>query len=66
MKVLCEEAGGKGGVIILEGPAGAQNAEERKAGAEDALAEFLNIMHGVAPASVGGTIPADDFYYNAK
>jgi len=40
MKVLCEEAGGKGGVIILEGPAGAQNAEERKAGALDALAEF--------------------------
>lgn len=40
MKVLCEAAGGKGGVIILEGPAGAQNAEERKAGAEDALAEY--------------------------
>ena len=27
-----------------------------------ALAEFLNIMHGVAPASVGGAIPGDDFY----
>ena len=29
-----------------------------------ALAEFLTIMHGVAPASVGG--PADDFYYIAE
>ena len=32
--------------------------EEMKA----ALSEFLTIMHGVAPASVGGAIPADDFY----
>ena len=29
---------------------------------QTALAEFLTIMHGVAPASVGGSIPADDFY----
>ena len=27
-----------------------------------ALSEFLTIMHGVAPASVGGAVPADDFY----
>ncbi len=27
-----------------------------------ALAEFMTIMHGVAPASVGGAIPGDDFY----
>jgi len=27
-----------------------------------ALAEFLTIMHGVAPASVGGSIPGEDFY----
>lgn len=27
-----------------------------------ALSEFLNIMHAVAPASVGGAIPGDDFY----
>ena len=27
-----------------------------------ALNEFLTIMHGVAPASVGGSIPGDDFY----
>ena len=27
-----------------------------------ALSEFLNIMYGVAPASVGGAIPGDDFY----
>ena len=32
--------------------------EEMKA----ALSEFLTIMHGVAPASVGGSIPGDDFY----
>ena len=40
MKALCEKAGGKGGVIILEGPAGAQNAQERLQGAKDALEEF--------------------------
>ena len=28
-----------------------------------ALAEFLRIMHGVAPASVGGELPGEDFYY---
>ncbi len=27
-----------------------------------ALSEFLTIMHGVAPASVGGAVPGDDFY----
>ena len=27
-----------------------------------ALAEFLNIMYAVAPASVGGAVPGDDFY----
>ena len=27
-----------------------------------ALSQFLTIMHGVAPASVGGSIPSDDFY----
>ena len=27
-----------------------------------ALSEFLNIMYGVAPASVGGTVPGEDFY----
>lgn len=27
-----------------------------------ALSEFLNIMYGVAPASVGGAVPGDDFY----
>ena len=29
---------------------------------QTALSQFLNIMHGVAPASVGGSIPGDDFY----
>ena len=29
---------------------------------QDALSQFLTIMHGVAPASVGGNIPGDDFY----
>ena len=33
---------------------------------KEALAEFLNTMHGVAPASVGGSIPGDDFYYIAE
>ena len=27
-----------------------------------ALSQFLTIMHGVAPASVGGSIPGSDFY----
>ena len=28
-----------------------------------ALAEFMNTMFQVAPASVGGSIPGEDFYY---
>jgi hypothetical protein len=28
-----------------------------------ALSEFLNIMFAVAPASVGGELPGEDFYY---
>jgi len=39
-KYMFEKAGGTGGVIVLEGPAGAQNAEERKAGIMDAMKEF--------------------------
>ena len=31
-----------------------------------ALGEFLNIMFEVAPASVGGSIPGEDFYYIAE
>ncbi|MGN1002708.1 MAG: ABC transporter substrate-binding protein [Oscillospiraceae bacterium] len=30
---------------------------------QPALSEFLNIMFEVAPASIGGAVPADDFYY---
>lgn len=30
---------------------------------KDAMSAFLEIMYGVAPASVGGALPADDFYY---
>ena len=37
-KELCEAAGGKGKVILLEGPVGVQNMEERKAGIQDAVA----------------------------
>lgn len=33
---------------------------------KSAMSAFLEIMHGVAPASVGGAIPGDDFYYIAK
>ena len=29
---------------------------------QEALNQFLTIMHGVAPASVGGSVPGDDFY----
>ena len=29
---------------------------------QSALAEFMNIMFQVAPASVGGSVPGDDFY----
>lgn len=29
---------------------------------QESLAKFLEIMHNVAPASVGGSIPGDDFY----
>lgn len=39
-KELCEAAGGKGKVVVLEGPAGVQNMEERKAGILDAVAEY--------------------------
>ena len=30
---------------------------------ENALSKFLEVMHGFAPASVGGAVPASDFYY---
>lgn len=40
MKELCEASGGKGKVVILEGPAGVQNMEERKAGMEAAVSEY--------------------------
>ena len=30
---------------------------------QGALDKFLKTMHGAAPASVGGAVPADDFYY---
>ena len=42
-KKLCEAAGGKGKAIILEGPAGVQNMEERKAGIEAAFAEYPDV-----------------------
>lgn len=42
-KELCEAAGGKGKAIVLEGPAGVQNMEERKQGILDAIAEYPDI-----------------------
>lgn len=30
---------------------------------KQALSKFLEIMYGVAPASVGGALPGEDFYY---
>ncbi len=31
---------------------------------KNALTAFLKIMHGINPQSVGGALPADDFYYS--
>lgn len=33
---------------------------------KNAMSQFLSIMFEVAPASVGGAVPGDDFYYIAK
>ncbi len=30
---------------------------------KSAMEAYLGILHGIAPASVGGKLPADDFYY---
>ena len=48
-----------------EGPCRGGIREEMMPEAEmkTALSEFLNIMFSVAPASVGGAVPGDDFYY---
>ena len=42
-KELCEVAGKKGKAIVLEGPAGVQNMEERKAGILAAIKEYPDI-----------------------
>lgn len=42
-KTLAEAAGGKGGAIVLEGPPGAQNAQECLTGINQALAEYPDI-----------------------
>ena len=31
-----------------------------------AMSKFLEIMNGVAPASIGGAMPYDSFYYGAE
>ncbi|MBQ9131385.1 MAG: ABC transporter substrate-binding protein [Clostridia bacterium] len=31
-----------------------------------AMKNYLTILHSIAPASVGGSLPGDDFYYDAK
>ena len=33
---------------------------------KSAMTTFLNIMMGVQPSSIGGKLPADDFYYGVK
>ena len=33
---------------------------------KNAMNTYLGILHGIAPASVGGKLPADDFYYARK
>ncbi|MGN0422624.1 MAG: sugar ABC transporter substrate-binding protein [Lachnospiraceae bacterium] len=42
-KEMAEELGGKGNIIILEGPPGAANAIERLEGIKEALAEYPDI-----------------------
>jgi len=42
-KMVAEKIGGKGSVIILEGPPGAQNAQERLAGIQTALKNYPEI-----------------------
>lgn len=42
-KSIAEKIGGKGEVIILEGPPGAQNAQERLAGINEALGAYPDI-----------------------
>lgn len=42
-KSVAEKIGGKGEVIVLEGPPGAQNAQERLAGIQEALAAYPDI-----------------------
>lgn len=42
-KYLIEKNGGKGQMIILEGPPGAQNAQERLAGIQRAVAEYPDV-----------------------
>lgn len=42
-KLVADKIQGKGNVIIIEGPPGAQNAQERLAGIKKALAEYPNI-----------------------
>ncbi len=41
--LVAEKLGGKGDVIVLEGPPGAQNAQERLAGIQSALANYPEI-----------------------
>ena len=30
---------------------------------KSAMETYLGILHGIAPASIGGKLPADNFYY---
>lgn len=42
-RAVAEKIGGEGEIIVLEGPPGAQNAQERLAGIQEALAEYPGI-----------------------
>ena len=42
-KAMFEKAGGKGGLVIIEGPSGAQNSIERLQGITDVLADYPDI-----------------------
>ena len=33
---------------------------------KEALGGYLEVLHGMEPASVGGALPGEDFYYMAE
>ena len=63
-KELCEAAGGKGKAIILEGPPGVQNMEERKKGIQDAIAEYPDMEIAASQTAYSKRKDANDVMEN--